>query len=140
MKSFQGAYPKFQVRVHWVFYHYRDVYAFQRFRDFLYCERIYGGSCTNPKHINPIFQSQFYVSCISYFCGDWDIQVMSYDFHPLYAVFTDALEASRSGSWFPDTGTEDGRNRIFLDHVQTYFFNLFWGLRAARACDDYMAV
>src|SRR5690606_39990076 len=103
-------------------------------------KRVYGSSRTNPKHIHAVFQCQFHVSSVTNFCSNRDIQVMSNDFHPLQAVFSDTFEASWSGSWFPNTGTENGGDRICLDHVQTYFFNLFWGLRTARSCNDHMAI
>ena len=66
--TFQSSNPQLQVRIYRILHQYRDIYAFQCIGNFLYGERIGGGTCTYPKKVNSSLQAFVYMFGGSYFC------------------------------------------------------------------------
>ena len=104
--TFQGSDPQLKIRIYRVLDQYGDINAFQSVRDFLYGERVGSGTCTYPKNIDSGFQTFVNVLGRCNFGCDIHTGFFFHLFQPGKTFDAYTFEASRFGTWFPDSCTE----------------------------------
>src|ERR1051326_6690360 len=139
IEALQGAQPQLQLRVHRVFYQYRNVCSAQGIRDLLYRKRIYRGSRTYPQNIDPVSQTFFHVRGIRHFGSTGQTGLAFYLLHPFQRALAHAFKSTGAGAGLPNARAE---NYFFINGSDAArgSQHLLFRLSAAGTADDERAL
>ena len=80
IKTFQSPNPQLNIRIYRIFYKNWYIHTFECIGYFLHCKRICRSTCTDPKNVNPEFQSFIDMLNIGNFNGSVHAKLVFYLF------------------------------------------------------------
>ena len=132
IETFQRSDPKVNIRIDRVLHKNRDIRISQCICNFLYKERIRGGSGADPHKVNTMFKTLENVLLAGNLSRNLQSILLLCLLHPLKTWHTDTLEASRMCPRLPDSRTEHIDSQIL--EPLCCFHHLLFCLCTARAC------